>query len=50
MKLQRAACSAVIWFGDLNAFAGRQLLPSALDLPALQEEEEEEAALALCCA
>lgn len=34
MKLQRAACSSLIWFGDLNAFAGRQLLPSALDLPA----------------
>lgn len=42
VKLQRAACSAVIWFGDLNAFAGRQLLPSALDLPAPQAEEEAE--------
>lgn len=26
MKLQRAAFSGIIWFGDLNAFALRQLL------------------------
>lgn len=26
MKLQRAAFSAIIWFGDLNAVALRQLL------------------------
>lgn len=38
MKLQRAAFSAIIWFGDLNACAPRQLLIKGLDLPDTQAE------------
>lgn len=36
VKLQRAAFSAIIWFGDLNALALRQLLILGLDLPDTQ--------------
>lgn len=40
MKLQRAAFSAIIWFGDLNAVAPRQLLIWGLDLPDTPAEME----------
>lgn len=36
VKLQRAAFSAIIWFGDLNALALRQLLILGLYLPDTQ--------------
>lgn len=55
MKLQRAAFSAIIWFGDLNAFALRQLLIYGLDLPDMQagivetERERERQREADCC-
>lgn len=38
MKLQRAAFSGIMWFGDLNALALRQLLISGLDLPDIWAE------------
>lgn len=38
MKLQRAAFSTIIWFGDLNSVSLRQLLLYGLDLPDTQAE------------
>lgn len=41
MKLQRAAFSGIILFGDLNAFSPRQLLILGLDVPDMQAETVE---------
>lgn len=42
VKVQQAAISGLIWFGDLNAFSVRQLLIYGLVLPDRLEERVEE--------